>query len=77
MAIVYDKLFRIFQERGITSYTIKTNNIIGQATYQSIRKGTGGLDYRSLNRLCKYLDCQPGDIMEYIPDEDEPTEEEN
>lgn len=23
----------------------------------------------TLNKICKVLDCQPGDILEYIPDE--------
>jgi len=25
-----------------------------------------------LEAICKYLDCQPGDILEYEPDEDSP-----
>lgn len=25
----------------------------------------------TLNRLCRILDCQPGDLLEYVPDEDE------
>jgi DNA-binding Xre family transcriptional regulator len=24
-----------------------------------------------IDRLCKILDCQPGDIMEYVPDDNE------
>lgn len=24
----------------------------------------------TLNDICKALDCQPGDILEYVPDED-------
>lgn len=26
--------------------------------------------FSTLNALCKALDCQPGDILEYIPDEE-------
>ena len=26
---------------------------------------------QTLDAICKALDCQPGDILEYIPDEDE------
>ncbi len=26
--------------------------------------------FTTLEALCKALDCQPGDILEYIPDED-------
>lgn len=25
----------------------------------------------TLNKVCKVLDCQPGDILEYIPDEED------
>lgn len=24
----------------------------------------------TLNRLCRILDCQPGDLLEYVPDEE-------
>lgn len=25
----------------------------------------------TLNKICKALECQPGDILEYVPDEEE------
>ncbi|MFI3176661.1 MAG: helix-turn-helix transcriptional regulator [Eubacteriales bacterium] len=25
--------------------------------------------FSTLTAICKYLDCQPGDILEYVPDE--------
>lgn len=25
----------------------------------------------TLNKLCRILDCQPGDLLEYVPDENE------
>jgi putative transcriptional regulator len=28
-----------------------------------------GLRFGSLNSICRELDCQPGDILEYIPDQ--------
>lgn len=72
MAIKYDKLIALMQERGVTSYTVKNQKIIGQATYKKIMQG-GDIDTRSIDRLCRYFSCQPGDILEYIPD-DEPIE---
>ena len=69
MPITYDRLLEIFRERGITSYTIKKENIIGQASYKKIKEG-GDIDTRTIAKLCKYLDCQPGDILEYVPDEE-------
>lgn len=31
--------------------------------------------FSTLAALCKALDCQPGDILEYQPGEDDPCEE--
>lgn len=68
MAIIYDKLFALLKERGYTTYKIRNEKLIGNATYDSIKKGKGGLDYRSIDKLCKALGVQPGDIMEYVED---------
>ena len=68
MPIIYNKLLDRMKEKGLTSYTIKKNNIIGQATLKKIKDG-GDIDTRSIAKLCDALDCQPGDILEYVPDE--------
>ena len=28
--------------------------------------------FSTLDAICKALDCQPGDILEYVPEEEEP-----
>lgn len=30
--------------------------------------------FTTLEAICRALDCQPGDILEYVPDEDEASE---
>ena len=30
-----------------------------------------GVRFSSLEAICRELDCQPGDILEYLPDRDE------
>jgi putative transcriptional regulator len=30
--------------------------------------------FSTLSALCRALDCQPGDILEYIPGEDDPED---
>lgn len=69
MPIIYEKLLKKLEKHGYTSYRIKQNKIIGQGTLTAIKNGTGGLDAKSIAKLCALLDCQPGDIMEYVPDE--------
>lgn len=64
--ISYKKLIKMPEEKGINSYTIRKNKIIGQATYQKIKNG-GDIDTRTIDKLCELLECQPGDILEYTP----------
>ena len=68
MPVKYDKLFALLAEKGINTTKIRRDNIIGQGTLYAIKNGTGGLDAKTIAKLCALLDCQPGDIMEYVPD---------
>lgn len=75
MSISYNKLLKLFDERNITSYTItKKEKLIGQSTWKKIHEN-GHIDTRTIETLCKYLNCQPGDILEYISDEPETDQE--
>ena len=29
-----------------------------------------GIRFSTLEAICRHLDCQPGDILEYVPDQD-------
>ncbi len=72
MAINYNKLLEILENKKLTSYSLtKKDKIIGQATWKKIHEG-GHIDTRTIDALCKYLNCQPGDILEYV-DEQENT----
>ena len=69
MPIKYDKLMRLLKEKGYTTYKIRKEKLIGQGTLTALKNGTGGLDSKTIARLCKILECQPGDIMEYVDEE--------
>ncbi|HRE20090.1 MAG TPA: helix-turn-helix transcriptional regulator [Rhabdaerophilum sp.] len=34
-----------------------------------------GIRFETLSRICAALDCQPGDLLTYLPGSDEPGEE--
>ncbi len=65
----YDKLFELFKRYNYTVSKIRDTGLLGMATYYGLKNGTKGLDARSINKLCNLFNCQPGDIMEYIPDD--------
>lgn len=71
MPIKYDKLLALLKEKGINTTKIRRENIISQAAWQKLRTNTGNIDTRTISRLCKVLNCQPGDIMEYVEDKQE------
>lgn len=73
MPISYSKLFNLLKDKGLTMYSLRRDKVVGTETLEKMRKSTGHVDTRSIERLCEYLDCQPGDIMEYVK-EDEPNE---
>lgn len=66
MPISYAKLFELLKEKGYTTYKIRQEKLIGQGTLTALKNGTGGLDAKTIARLCEVLDCQPGDLMEYV-----------
>ena len=70
MAICYDKLFKLLEEHGISTYYLRQNKIMGQQTYYNLKNGKGNLGSETLEKLCKLLNCQPGDLMEYVPDKE-------
>lgn len=67
--IVYDKLRALMKEKGLTTYIIRKNSVISQGALSSIIHNRS-ISMETINRLCAALDCQPGDILEYIPDEE-------
>lgn len=71
VAISFKKLTAIFREKNITSYTIKKEKIISSGVYDKLTKQENPrVDTDTINNLCKYLGCQPGDIMEYVEEEE-------
>lgn len=66
--MVYDKFFTLLKAKKITTYYIRKNKVVSEATLHSMRKGNT-IQTDSLCRVCCLLECQPGDIMSYVPDE--------
>jgi putative transcriptional regulator len=63
--VAYDRLWALMKARGLTTYRIQQERIISNATLQNIREGKD-ITTRSIAALCKALDCQPGDLLEYV-----------
>lgn len=55
------------KEKGITTYQIRKEKILSESTVQKLRAGIG-VSWENLETLCRLLDCQPYDLIEYVKD---------
>ena len=62
------------KSKGYTTNRIRKEKIIGEATMQRLRHKQS-VSYEVLAKLCELLNCQPGDILEYVPSEESPEAE--
>lgn len=69
MSVVYkiDVLEKL-KECGYTTYKLRQEKLLGEATIQQLRDGKL-VSWENIGRLCDLLECQPGDIVEYIKSE--------
>ena len=54
---------------GYNTNRLRKEKLLSEGTIQSIREGKI-INAANLSKLCKMLNCQPGDIMEYVEEEE-------
>ena len=69
MAISYNKLFALLESKGHSATYWLRQQGIHPATVNKLRKNER-INTAPINELCRLLNCQPRDIMEY--EEDKP-----
>lgn len=55
--------------KGYTTYKLRKEKLIGERQMQQIRNGEI-VSTAVLDKLCEVLECQPGDILEYVKEEE-------
>lgn len=67
MAFSYNKLWKLLIDKGINKVTLRDSIGIAPSTLSRLsRNQTVSMDV--LGRICKELDCNVGDIVDYIAD---------
>ena len=51
--------------QDVHNSTKLNRNTISNLYHETVKR----IDYDTINRLCKLFDCQPGDLLEYVPDQ--------
>ena len=57
------------KEKGYSSARIRDEKLIGQSYLQQLRHGEL-VSWKTIDTICKLLECQPGDLIEYVSDEE-------
>lgn len=69
MAIIL-RLDRVMADRKISLKDLSEKVGIANVNLSKIKTGkVNAIRFSTLNAICKALDCQPGDILEYQEDE--------
>lgn len=75
MAIVV-RLDVMLATRKMTSRTLAAAVGISEQNLSLLKSGkVRGVRFATLEAICDALDCQPGDLLEYVPDVADPTDD--
>ena len=59
---------------GFNTSRLRKEKLLGESVIQQLR--TGALvSWANIARICELLNCQPGDILEYISDPEAPQDD--
>lgn len=66
--IVYIDIAKKLSDAGWTTYRLRKEKKIGNATMQRIRNNQS-VSTDTIGVICELCDCQPGDLMVYIKED--------
>lgn len=56
------------KEAGYSTYKLRKEKLLAESTLQKFRNNEP-VSWENISMVCNLLNCQPGDILEYTPDE--------
>ena len=56
------------KEKGYSSYTLRKEKLLSESTIQKLREGEG-VAWDNLDTLCRLLECDISDLLEYQKEE--------
>ena len=70
MAVIV-KLDVVIADRKVKSKDLAEFVGITEPNMSLLKQGkVKGIRFDTLERICEYLKCQPGDVLKYVPDEE-------
>ena len=53
--------------KGYNTSRLRQERLLSESTIQKLRTGTG-VSWGNIETICRLLNCQPGEILEFVPD---------
>jgi len=60
------------KDAGYSTYQIRKQSLLSQSTIYKLHNNRG-VGWDNIETICRLLGCQPGDIIQYVPDEQNPA----
>ena len=67
----YSPLLKKLEESGLSPYSLTTHFGISKRTLGKFNNENPGFSTHTIELLCEILECQPGDLILYVPDEND------
>ena len=67
--ITYNTLFNLLEERNLSLTDLRKGTSQSPTIVSKLQKNEN-CNVATINKICEWLQLQPGDIMEWIPDAD-------
>lgn len=65
--IVFDKLWETMEKKGVSTYWLREKCGFDRKTIRRLRANEN-IETKTLNKLCKVLNCSLDEIAQYLPD---------
>lgn len=67
MALSYNKLWKLLIDKNMNKVTLRDQSGIGPSTLSKLTRNKR-VSMEVLEKICKVLDCNIGDIVDYVKD---------
>jgi putative transcriptional regulator len=74
MPIVYKiDVLKALKDKGFSTYNLRKEKLLSEGMIQALRDKRP-ISWDNLEKLCKLLQCQPSDLIEYVEEEEQKEE---
>lgn len=71
MPLVYKiDVLQALKDKGFNTNKLRKDKLLAEGTIQKLREKQP-ISWANISKLCSLLNCQPSDILEYVPGDEE------